>query len=302
MSTATVSRVLNNSGAVKAQTRRRVLDALEASDYTLNEVARSLAMRHTKTVAILTTDVREFYYAHIAYGIEQRMAGAGYTAFLCNTGTDGARQAEYIRAMLSKRVSAMVVLGSSMRDPALITALIKASRSVPIVLTNANLAAERVFCIERDDAAGVRLGVDRLHVRGCRSVCYASDFAFHSDALKRQVCAEACEQLGLGHTAMSLWDGAPRADGYVCSSDTVAAKLIVALGAKGVRVPADALVVGYDNTDLAQFTSPPLTSVDSDIAHQAGMAAEMLLALLEGETISENHVLITPTLVVRESA
>jgi len=109
VSTATASRVLNNSGPEKAQTRQRVLDALEASNYTVNDVSRSLAIRHTQTVAILTTDVREYYYSHTAYAIEQRISGMGYNAFLCNTGGNATRQAGYMKAMLSRRVAAMVV-------------------------------------------------------------------------------------------------------------------------------------------------------------------------------------------------
>ena len=303
VSTATVSRVLNNSGPVRPQTRQRVLDALEACNYTVNDVARSLATRQTQTVAILTTDVREYYYAHIAYAIEQRMAEAGYNAFLCNTGGDAARQAGYIRAMLSKRVAGMVVLGSSMRDDALIGALLKASRTVPIVMTNASLAAENAFCIERDDAAGTRLAVERLAERGCRSLCFVSDFLFHSDHLKRQVFDEDAARRGLARAFCRQPEPPPRAEGYACSSDMVAARLIKDLAASGVRVPEDALVVGYDNTDLAPLTTPALTSVDSDILRQSRIASGMLLQLLSGGgERPPNHTLITPTLVVRESA
>lgn len=302
VSTATVSRVLNNSGPVKAQTRQRVLDALEASNYTVNDVARSLATRQTQTVAILTTDVREYYYSHTAYAIEQRMAETGYHAFLCNTGGNAARQAGYIQTMLSKRVAAMVVLGSSMRDDVMVAALLKASRSVPIVMTNANLIAENTYCIERDDAAGIRLAMARLMERGAKSICFVSDYLYHSDQIKQQVFRDIAEKSGLKHACCAQADETPRAEGYVCSSDMVAAKLIKSLGSAGVCVPDHALVIGYDNTDLAKLVTPELTSIDSDIALQSQIAADTLQALLTGGERPQNHVLITPTLVIRESA
>jgi DNA-binding LacI/PurR family transcriptional regulator len=302
VSTATVSRVLNNSGPVKAQTRQRVLDALEASNYTVNDVARSLAMRQTQTVAILTTDVREYYYSHTAYAIEQRMAETGYNAFLCNTGGNAARQAGYIHTMLSKRVAALVVLGSSMRDDVLIAALLKASKSIPIVMTNANLAAENTFCIERDDAAGIRLAMARLMERGCRSLCFVSDYLYYSDHYKQQVFMDIADAFGLKHVCCSQTEEIPRAEGYVCSSDMAAAKLIKSLASAGVRIPDDALAVGYDNTDLAPLLTPTLTSIDSDITRQSQIAADTLQALLMDGVRPQNHVLITPTLVIRESA
>lgn len=302
VSTATVSRVLNNSGPVKAQTRQRVLDALEASNYTVNDVARSLAMRQTQNVAILTTDIREYYYSHTAYFIEQRMAETGYHVFLCNTGGNAARQAGYIQTMLGKRVAAMVVLGSSMRDDVLITALLKASRTVPVVMTNANLIAENTFCIERDDAAGIRLAAARLMERGVRSLCFVSDYLYHSDQVKRQVFTDIAEHSGLKYVLCAQEEALPRAEGYVCSSDMVAARLIKRLDSAGVRVPYDALVIGYDNTDLAPLVTPALTSIDSDIARQSRIAADTLQALLSCGERPLNHVLITPTLKIRESA
>lgn len=302
VSTATVSRVINNSGPVKAQTRQRVLDALEASNYTVNDVARSLAMRQTQTVAILTTDVREFYYSHTAYAIEQRMAETGYHTFLCNTGGNGARQAEYIQTMLSKRVSAMVVLGSSMRDDTLVAALLKASRSVPIIMTNANLIAENTFCIERDDAAGIRLSIERLLLRGCRSLCFVSEYLYYSDRQKQQLFVDIAGKNSLKQCCCTLNEEVPKADGYVCTSDMTAAKLIKCLSSTGVHIPDDALVIGYDNTDLAPLLTPALTSIDSDILRQSQIAADTLHALLTGGERPQNHVIITPTLVIRESA
>jgi DNA-binding LacI/PurR family transcriptional regulator len=302
VSTATVSRVINNSGPVKAQTRQRVLDALEASNYTVNDVARSLAMRQTQTVAILTTDVREYYYSHTAYAIEQRMAETGYHAFLCNTGGNASRQAGYIQTMLSKRVAAMVVLGSSMRDDVLVSALLKASRSVPIVLTNDSLIAENTFCIERDDGAGIRLAIARLMERGVKTLCFVSDYQYYSDQVKRQVFLDIAGFSGLTHACCALEDEIPAAEGYVCSSDMVAARLLKRLSSSGIRVPENALVIGYDNTDLAQLLTPALTSIDSDIERQSQIAADTLQTLLTGGGRPQNHVLITPTLMVRESA
>ena len=198
--------------------------------------------------------------------------------------------------------AALVVLGSSMRDDVLIAALLKASRSVPIVMTNANLAAENTFCIERDDAAGIRLAMARLMDRGCRSLCFVSDYLYYSDHYKQQVFMDIADAFGLKHIYCSQTEETPRAEGYVCSSDMAAAKLLKSLAPAGIRIPDDALAVGYDNTDLAPLLTPTLTSIDSDINRQSQIAADTLQALLMDGVRPQNHVLITPTLVIRESA
>lgn len=317
VSAATVSRVINNKGSVKESTRRQVLQVMDEAHFTVNDLARSLSTRSTMTIAMLAADIREYYYTHIAYSIERSIAKKGYYSFLCNIGYDSERQKDYVHAMVSRRVSAIVLIGTPPRDNHLTTTLLEVSKETPIIITNGNIPSENIFCIQRDDAAGIRMCVDHLLAQGADRLLFVTDYHSPSDWLKQMVFEEyaghlrgrlvradtsPCPENPADYTdfAQRVTKGAGY-DGIVCSSDDIAAKLVKAMTDRGIPVPQECRITGFDNLATSTLTSPELTTVDTDIEKQGEIAVEMLGALCAGKTRPENMHLVTPSLIVRGS-
>lgn len=319
VSTATVSRVVNKKGGVKRVTEERVIRVLEENNYTVNDVARSLAVRSTKTIAMLATDIREFYYVQLAYYIDRGMAPKEYYSLFGSMGRDSRRQVNYIRAMISKRVSAIVFIGSPARDSELISGLLEASRSVPLIITNGMIPGENIYCIQRDDAAGIRSCIDHLVGRGCLRLALVSDFCFTSDYIKQSVFQEYIGSFADGgvtgetlsvrqglnaslELAHELYGQGLSYDGLICTNDIIAAGLVRGIGERGLRVGSDVKVTGFDNNDVTKVTTPSITSVDSDLERQGAIAVDLLTRLCAHEQPAQHSFLITPTLIVRESS
>lgn len=318
VSTATVSRVINNKGNVSAKTRDIILRVIEESGFTVNNVAQSLALSDTRTVAMLAADIRESYYSEIAYALGCRLSKAGYRSYYCNVGTNSDEQTALIQDMLSRRVSGIVFIGTPAQSDTLLSALLTASRQVPVVVSNVKIPGENIYCIERDDALGFRLCIDHLASLGCRNLTFLANMHWYSDRLKQAYFEEhvathykdrlkarvlTCSPGIEGGYAFSAKfdDDLKEVDGVVCATDPIAVGLVKGLTARGKRVPEDVKVTGYDNTNIVQYTTPTITSVDSDMLRQGELSAELMLKCFEGHKPEMNYHLITPRLVVRES-
>jgi LacI family transcriptional regulator len=319
VSASTVSRVVNNKGTVKPETRERVLQILKEANFSVNEVARSLAIRSTNTIAMLATDIRENYYVQIAYMIERGLASKGVYSLFCSMGRDSKRQVDYIRAMVSKRVSAIVFIGSPARDTGLIATLLDVSKDVPVIITNGNLPGENIYCIQRDDAAGMRLSIDHLVAQGCKKLGFVSDFCYSSDKIKQSVFQDYLShynQSGITGEVLTCGQGLESSlafaeelcvrdvpyEGFVCTNDVIAAGLVKGFSDHGIRIPHDRKVTGCDNASIAKLTTPTLTSIDYEIEKQGKIAVSILSQLCDNQSPEQNYYLITPTIKVRQSS
>ena len=322
VSTATVSRVVNNKGSVSAKTRDRILRIMEEGDFKVNELARSLATQNTRTVAVLAADIREYYYSQIAYKIDRNMAKEGYRVYYCNMGTESEDQARAINDMLTRRVSGIILIGTPSQSDLLLSTLLSASLRAPVVVNNMKIPGENIYCIERDDAAGIRSCIDHLVGLGCKNLAFLLNMYLYSDRLKRGLFEDYTASLAasLGDKAVSarvftcepgieggrayaekLLEVWPEADGVVCATDPIAVGLVKGLRDMDVPIPERIKITGYDNTEISLYTTPSITSVDSDMELQGVLAAEIMLNCLDGTKMASNYRNITPKLVIRES-
>lgn len=319
VSTATVSRALNNRSGIKPQTKARILELLEQANYSPNEIARSLAIRSTNSVAMLATDIRDRSYVQIAYAIERGLAPKGIYSFFCSMGRESGRQVEYIRSMVARRVQAIVYIGTPARDTRVISTLLEVSKEIPTLITNSNLPGDNVYCIQRDDAAGVRISMDHLIAQGCRRLALVSDFCYASDQIKQSAFTDylghltaggltgrviACEEGLEGSLALAtqLCRDSDACDGFICAHDVIAAGIVKGFTNQGLRVPFERKVTGCENTFIAELTTPSLTSVDYQLERQGEIAVDILAHLCANRQPAQHYHLIMPALVVRESS
>lgn len=315
VSVATASKALNGLGRMTEGTRARIRAAAAALQFRPNALARSLVSRRSFTVGLLTDDSYGRFSLPVMAGVSDALADNGVSVFLCNVNDDAGRAQALVRAMLDKRVDGIIATGR------------RIDRRLPVDLDGVGIPVVYAFtkplpdapALVSDDADGatqaiahlVRLGRRRIaHVTGPSSFAVVQARANAARQALRQAGLEAPAPLvgawseAWGHAAVDrLWaqDGR-RPDGIFCGNDQIARGVIDALRERGVDVPADVGVVGFDNWAIvAEASRPPLTSVDMNLPALGREAGLTLLALVDGKPVEPGLRRLPCTLVVRAS-
>jgi LacI family transcriptional regulator len=316
---STASRALNpeTQGRVNSATVARVVEAARRVGYQPNSLARGLRTSRTYTIGMLVPDLTNPLFPPIVKGIEDRLSQDGYTLVLANTNYDLERETSIARAMVARQVDGLV-LATARREYPLVHDLLDQGRKV--VLVNRTMEHPPVGSVTGDDHLGIGLAVSHLASLGHRAIAYVGGDAEASTGLGRYRAFEArLQEEGLpldpdlvahadrfheepGASAFAaLLDGGKRFTAVVAANDRLALGVYDVLGERGLRVPEDVSVTGYNDMLFADHFSPPLTTVR--IPHyQIGVkAAQLLLEALADAESPPMTVRLTPSLIVRNS-
>nr|WP_259461480.1 LacI family DNA-binding transcriptional regulator [Paraburkholderia fungorum] len=317
VSVATVSRVLNGHENVRPVTRDKVLAAVDASGYRVNELARNLRTAESRLLLTMVPDVGNPFYAEIVRGIDSVARQHGYFMLLCDTGADPGRERSYFDLLRRRRADGAICL-----DPA----------TIQQALGEASSALPWVACCEFDPAMGVPyVGIDNyraagdavrhLLARGHRRIgLINSDIDYLYARQRQQGYLDALTEAGItpherwrmnlnsldyeaGASAAALLMEQPDAPSAIFAvSDTLAIGVIHGLRNVGKRVPDDVAVVGFDDISLAAQIDPPLTTIAQPMRELGETAARLLLQRLANPLANVPGVLLPHRLVIRRSA
>jgi LacI family transcriptional regulator, repressor for deo operon, udp, cdd, tsx, nupC, and nupG len=314
VSEATVSRVLNGRPGVGEETRLQVLTALDVLGY-----ERPAALRSTSAglIGLVVPELVNPIFPAFAQMIESGLAGHRYTPVLCTQTPGGVTEDEYVEMLLARGVSGIIFISGlhadSTADPRRYHALVE--RGLPIVLVNGSRDDLRVPCISTDDEGAVRTAVNHLASLGhtrfglavgpARFLPVQRKVAGFRTAMAADPRFDGLEEYTLfsvegGHAAASrLLDAGATA--IVCASDIMALGAVRAARARGLEVPGDVSVVGYDDSPFMAFTDPPLTTVRQPVAAMAQSAVQTLVDEITGHAAPAGEYLFDAELVVRGS-
>ena len=316
VSIATVSRVLNRSAhPVRAEVRARVEAAARELDFRPSSLARGLAGRDTRTLALIVPDIANPYYPRLSRGVEDVASAHDYAVIVCNTDHRPEKLAVYLRLLREKRVDGVLLAGGGQERPAELAELAAAGLPVEAI----GRQPLEVPSVRIDNLAAGREATAHLIERGCRRIAFVGGPSGHTTAADRRegyrqalVAAglspapELEIQAGLGPEdglrAASTLLGLPRQpDGVFAFNDNLAIGLIHGLLAAGCGVPDDVAVIGFDDIPLAAYFRPGLSSVAVP-AYELGVAAtERLLRRLGGQPDVET-LWLPARVVARESS
>jgi LacI family transcriptional regulator len=317
VSIGTASKALNGTGALRQETRDKVLAAARQLGYTPNDLAQSLHRARSMTVGLLTNDSFGRFSFPIVEALEQTLADHGIAVFMCNATDDPGREQQHLQQLMRKRIDGLVVTARRAdRRPA-----IAPLPGVPIVYVYSQVDDDDALCFIPDDEGGARLAVDHLVAQGRRRIGHiAGPERFDAVRLRRAGYVASLsvadisydpalylngpwsEQWGRDAVA-KLFDGKrPAPDALFCDNDQLARGACEALRERGIKVPEDVAIVGFDNWEVMTLASqPPLSSVDMNLSTLGREAGEALLALMSGRP--QHGVRRLPcSLVVRESS
>lgn len=304
---STVSRALGRPGRVSAQTAELVRRVAQDIGYTRSAPTAQAAP--APMVALVMSDITNPHTSEIVRGAEREAADSGYTMLLCDTRESAVREADVLRRVLPV-VDGVVLASSRLTDDEVVAV----ARTCPTVVLNRAPAA--VPNIALDDARAALLAVEHLHGLGHRTIAYVGgphDSPVESE--RRAGVERAAHDLGvavagLGAAGPTLEAGADLAgdvlaagvSAVVAYNDLLAIGLLQAFGRRGVRVPEEIGVLGFDNIPLGRLVSPQLTSVGAPLRTMGESAMRNLLQQLAspGRT-TVRSARLPVRLVVRES-
>ena len=317
VSVATVSHVINSTRFVSAELAARVNAAMTDLGYTPDGTARSLRVRRTNTIGLVVPDNSNPFFAELARLIEEDGFRAGYTTILGNSTEQPARERQYVETLLSKRVDGLI-LAPTRHDNGGLQRLVRAAR-IPIVFVDRDVDVPGVDKVLYDtESGGYAAGRHLLDLGHERIACIAGPSELSSVRARVTGLRRALEEAGKELRAHWLvesdlqYAGGRDATAQLLAADEgftaiFAANDLMAVGAireltaRGIRVPEDVSVVGFDDAPLAVMVSPTLTTVRQPLHEMAATAVSLLLARLQDRDRPLARRVIPTELLVRES-
>ncbi|GII63848.1 HTH-type transcriptional regulator MalR [Sphaerisporangium krabiense] len=317
VSEATVSRVLNGRSGVSANTRRLVLTALDLMGY---ERPQRLRQRSNGLIGLVTPELDNPIFPAFAQAVERSLTQHGYTPVLCTQSPGGAPEDEFTELLLERDVSGIVYVSGLHADTTArmdrYTRLV--DRGLPIVLIDGYSERVEAPFISPDDRLAARLAVRHLVDLGHRRIGLAVGQRRFVPVIRKieGFAAALADLLGVAdcepfvrHSLFSVEGGQAAASALieagctaiVCASDLMALGAIRAARDRGLSVPGEVSVVGFDDSPLIPFTDPPLTTIRKPIGPMAVAAVQTLLEGIAGAPPKNLELVFQPELIVRRS-
>ena len=319
VSTTTVSHVINKTRFVAKETEEAVMQAIKSLKYSPSAVARSLKVNTTKSIGMIVTTSESPYFAEIIHAVEDHCYRQGYSLFLCNTQNDPEKIKNHVEMLTKKRVDGLLVMCSEYTQHSLDA--LSGFSSVPMVVMDWGPNADTDI-IEDNSFNGGYIATKHLIDCGHKAIgLIAGELDKTTAKTRYEGFVKAMNEANLPIHENWIMEGffEPE-DGYecmnkilsqdslptavFCCNDVMALGAISAITEKGLRVPDDISIIGYDNIHSSRFYAPPLTTIHQSKSRLGAQAVNLLferIANKDNDSHEKHRIAIHPELVLRKS-
>jgi LacI family transcriptional regulator len=317
VSMATVSHVINGTRYVSPELTERVRAVMTSLNYQPDAVARSLRRRETLTIGLLLPSTEIPFFASVAYSIEKAASDRGYNVILANSDWQLSNELRYLNDLLARRIDGLVCISAEMTAEQIATVI---EAGTPVVMFEREMPGFELDAVGIDNFRGAYDATSHLLQLGHRRIAFVEGLANSVLSTDRvNGCRRALQEWGIEMDPLLLArgdylpeSGRVAAENFLKLSepptaifafnDLMALGVLQVLDQRGLRVPEDVAVVGFDGIPLTQYTSPALTTVRQPLAEMGVAAIELLLARIQDEGPDEaQFIRLDPELVVRDS-
>ncbi|AXI00146.1 LacI family transcriptional regulator [Sporosarcina sp. PTS2304] len=316
VSIATVSRVTSNKEGVNEKTRASVIEAMDKLGYRPNTAARTLRMAKSNIIIVLMLNIKNSFYSEYIRGLEEVARESGYFLLIGSTNGDKEKENNYLELIQDSRVDGVILTTAGIMDE---KAVQKINENSPTVLTFDYVLDPHIPSISIDNESASRkitnhlisLGHERIaHITGhmeriqsqTRLNGYKQALSQHNLEINESLIQEGGYLFEDGYRAASKllsFDQPPTA--IYGGNDSLAIGALKAIHEAGLRVPEDVALVGFDDLDIAHYTTPSLTTIHQPRYEIGKRAMTLLLQKINKETISKSHIILEDELIIRES-
>lgn len=320
VSHSTVSRALHNSSLISVEVRERIQHLARQMGYTPNAIARSLQNQRTNTLGLVVTSIADPFLGDVVKGVEEVANKVNFSVFLSTSNNDPDQEMAIIETFHRRRVDGILVASS--RISSNYKERLDQIR-VPTVLINSHADSQYqlLHWVAVDERHGAQLAVEHLLELGHRSIGYLGTnnrlnsnrerLKGYQEALAAAGVASRDDRVVIASDADALYEDvaigqrmasrllAAEVTAIFCYNDMLAIGALLACRERGISVPQEISVVGFDDIKMTDYVMPPLTTIHQPKVLLGRLAMEMVLDLLNARPV-QNH-LLTPTLKVRAS-
>jgi len=317
VSPATVSRVTNGRATVDKKLAKKVWQAIEELGYSPNPQARALVSGRSRVLGLLISEITNPFFPELIQSFEDIAGENDFEVMFGSTNYNKERAKIFIRRLAQRRVEGVAVM-TFRAESGLLDELI--AQDIPLVSVDVSMDAPRSLVLEVDYAHGINQAVQHLALLGHRRIGFASGPMPHlTNVRRRDAFLHSVKQIGLAakdapeflgdHTfeggtlaAQYFLQLKPRPTAIVCSNDMMAVGVLRVLAERGIGVPSDMSVVGFDDIHLAEFANPPLSTVRMSRRDLARAAFKGLERLRQGDIAAPlDPIRVETSLIVRQS-
>lgn len=319
VSIATVSRVVNDSPKVSQKTKEKVLAVMKENEYQPNAFARGLGLGTMKTVGIICPDISDTYMAKAVSYLEKSLHDHGYDCILGCSGFKHEEKESYVKMLLSKKIDTLVLVGSTYagngRDEFDTDYIREAAEQTPVFMINAKVTGDNIYCTYADDFHATYEVTKAFLRRGKEKILFMYDSESFSARQKMAGYEAALQDAGypirgelkfktkneIEYTRNMLleYNRMLDFDSVLATEDGIAIGAIKYAKIKGLSIPEDLAITGYNNSILAIGCEPELTSVDSKLGVMCKNTVERMVELLENDRQIEKNVCVSCEIVRR---
>ncbi|WP_159651317.1 substrate-binding domain-containing protein [Vibrio atypicus] len=317
VSTSTVSHVINKSRYVSEEISERVNKAAQDLNYAPSALARSLKINRTKTIGMLVTTSTNPFFGEVVKGVERSCYQQGYNLILCNTEGDNERMRESINTLLQKRVDGLILMCSSLEGERI--DVFEKYPDIPVVVMDWGPMLFTSDKIQDNSLRGGYMAAKHLIEAGHTAIgCITGPLVKHQAQMRYEGYKRALNEAHLDFNSNWIIESDFECEGgyqafmrmfekgqlpsalFVCN-DMMAMGVINAANEKGVKIPDDLSIIGYDDIHISKFMTPALTTIHQPKYRLGKAAVEALLRKLDGSETEPQVVQLEPALVERKT-
>jgi len=316
VSVTTVSHVINKTRFVSDELKQKVLKAMEELSFKPNAVARSLRVKESNTIGLIIPDSTNPYFAEIGWGVEYSSRKHGYSVILCNSDDDLQKEESYINVLIEKQVDGIIIVAAGSSTAHLISLQ---ERNIPTVMFERDSPDVKIDSVQVDNKIGgqiatrhlIELGHTRIAcITGPREVTPSySRFDGYKEELERNGIEIRKEYIIKGdfkpqggyEAAEELLNLAQPPTAIFACNDLMAIGVSRAVIERGMKIPGDISLIGFDDIYLSKYTNPPLTTIKQPRLAMCEEAVNCLLSRMQDLQRSASSIVVNVELVKRAS-
>jgi LacI family transcriptional regulator len=291
----TVSRVINNHANVTPETLKKVNDAIKQLNYIPNEVARNFKMQKSKMVALLLPSIWHPFFSELAFYIEDQLDREGFKLMLCNSGGRPDKELYYLDMLNQNKVAG--IIGITYNDIEE-----NVSTDIPIISIDRHFG-KTITTVTSDNYEGGRIALRELVKAGAKKAAYLgiTSSAYSEVILRKDGFVDEANIHGLEYVTFEengdvyedevyferFFQKHGDIDGVFANTDLLAAKYIKRAKERGIRIPEDVKVIGYDGIQDNDLFHPILSTIRQPVEEMGRMSVNLLLRKIEGEELEK---------------
>ena len=314
VSISTVSYVLNNKKNVRVETYNRVMGAVKDLGYQPNMLARGLRTKESKSIGVLIADISNMYFTDIVLGIEKKANSLGYSTIICNTENNPENEKKYLKTLINKNIDALVIVTSGSCFE-----LLKDIKDTPIAFVDSTRSDEYNY-VWLDNQEGGYIATKHLIDKGRRKIAIISGPASLYSSLDRtKGYKKALSENNIPYSenrfveTQFTYSGGYDAtkellrrgiefDAVFANNDLIAMGCIRALYEKGIKVPSDVSVIGFDDIEVTEIFIPALSTIKQPRFKMGKRVAKIVIDRINNPDAPNAGEVFIPELVVRETS